>query len=145
MSSIICFWKYKYYLKDIANGVLYETPAFNSRQSRLHDATEIGETAYVVTYLDRHCYLVGRIIITEKYFNSPDYEYGEFGISGNPEESQYYDCGLIDVTEILRRLEFKTGRRIADSPRPLSMHLQTIRELTEYDVAQFESVISRTR
>jgi len=145
MSSIICLWKYNNYLKDVAGGVLDETPAFNSHQSRLHDATEIGDTAYVLTYINGHCYLVGRIKITEKYFNPPNYEYGQFGIRGDPEESQYYECGSIDVTEVLRRLEFKTGKRIADSPRPLSQHLQTIRELTEDDVALLESCIPGPR
>jgi hypothetical protein len=141
MSSILCLWKYKNYLKDTNEGVDEENPAYNSHQSRLHSATLLGDRAYVVTYVDGHCYLVERIIIAEKYPNEPGYKYGEFGISGNPPESQYYDFGSIDVTGILRGLSFKTGKRIGNSPRPLSLHLQTLRELTEDDVALLESCI----
>ena len=141
MSSIICLWKYKNYFKDKDEGVLEEDPSFNSHQSRLHSVTRLGERAYVVTYVDGSCYLVERITIAEKYPNEPSYEYGEFGVSGDPTQSQYYECGLIDVTRILRQLRFKTGKRIGDSPPPLSLHLQTIRELTEDDVALLESCI----
>ena len=141
MSSILCFWKYSNYLKDVAEGVLDETPAFNSHQSRLHSTTDLGENAYVVTYMDKRCYLVAKITIAEKYPNEPDYEYGEFGIEGDSIQSQYYECGDIDITDVLRRLYFKTGKRIGNSPHPISQHLQTIRELTEEDVALLESCI----
>jgi hypothetical protein len=141
MSSIVCLWKYPNYLADERAGYLREAPSFNSHQSRLHSATELGERAYLVTYLNGHCYLVGRITITQKYQNEPDYEYGEFGIRGIPPESQYFDFDLIDITNILRRLNFKTGKKIGNSPRPISMHLQTIRELTEDDVALLESAV----
>ncbi len=141
MSSILCLWKYKNYLKDKDEGTLEETPSFNSHQSRLHSATLLGERAYVVTYVSGRCYLVSRITIAEKYPNEPDYEYGEFGIQGDPMESHYYKFGSIDVTGILRKLSFKTGKRIGSSPRPISLHLQTIRELTADDVALLESCI----
>jgi hypothetical protein len=116
-------------------------PSFNSHQERLHSATEFGERAYLVTYKDSRCYLVGRIVINEKYTNVPNYEYGEFGISGGPPESQYYEFGLLDITRILRQLNFKTGKRIGNSPLPLSLHLQTIREITDDDVALIEPCI----
>jgi len=141
MSSIICLWKYNNYLKDKSDGILKEIPSFNSHQSRLHSVTQLGERAYVVTYVRSRCYLVGRITIAEKYPNTPDYEYGEFGIAGDPGQSRYYECGFIDVTGILRRLHFKTGKQIGNSPLPCSQHLQTIRELTEDDVALLESCI----
>ena len=126
-------------------GVLEETPCFNSHQSRLHSVTQLGERAYIVTYVNRRCYLVGRITIAKKYHNMPSYEYGEFGIRGDPGQSQYYECRSIDVTGILRQLRFKTGKQIGNSPRPCSQHLQTIRELTEDDVALLESCISGSR
>ena len=141
MSSILCLWKYKNYLKDRDRKLLEESPSFNSHQKRLHSATQFGERAYLVTYLDGQCYLVGRIIITKKYLNEPTYEYGEFGIIGNLPESQYFEFGLVDVTMVLRKLSFKTGKMIGTSPLPLSLHLQTIRELTEDDVALLESAI----
>ena len=141
MSSILCLWKYKNYLKDESEGLLDESPSFNSHQSRLHSATQLGERAYTVTYVDGRCYLVGRIIITNKYTNKPDYEYGEFGIRGTVPESQYFERDLIDVTAVLRQLRFKTGKMIGNSPLPLSLHLQTIRELTEDDVTLIESCI----
>ena len=141
MSSILCLWKYKNYLKDRDSKLLEESPSFNSHQNRLHSAIEFGERAYLVTYLEGQCYLVGRIIITEQYFNEPNYEYGEFGISGELPESQYFEFGLIDITMVLRQLRFKTSKIIGNSPLPLSLHLQTIRELTEDDVALLDSLI----
>ena len=141
MSSIICLWKYKNYLKDVKQGVLNETPAFNSRQNRIHDATIIGDIAYIITYVDGYCYLVGRISISEKYFNNPNYEYGEFGIMGDSQSSQYYECGSIDASEVLRRLNFKSGKGIGNSQQPLSQHLQTIRELNDDDIELLESLI----
>lgn len=141
MSSILCLWKYRNYVNDRHEGLLTGIPSFNSHQNRLHSVTSIGERAYVVTYFDGRCYLVGRIIIGEKYFNKPDYEYGEFGISGDS-NSRYYECGSIDVTKTLRQLHFKTGKRIGNSRLPLALHLQTIRELTEDDIELLESFIS---
>ncbi len=141
MSSILCLWKYRNYLKDVADGVLDESPAYNSRQKRLHSVTSYGERAYVVTYLDGRCYLVTRITITEKYTNDPSYEYGEFGISGDYPESTRYEPGEIDVTETLRRLRFKTGKMIGSSSYPISLYLQTIRELTAEDELLIDACI----
>ena len=141
MSSVLCLWKYPNYLIDKSQGLLTGNPAFNSHQSRLHSATQLGEKAFLVTYLDGRCYLVGRIVVKEKYFNEPDYEYGEFGIQGETPESSYYQFGSIDITDILRKLYFKSGKRIDKSKRPLSLHLQTIREVTDDDVALLDSCI----
>lgn len=141
MSSILCLYKFNNFIDESDNWALSNSPSYNSHQSRLHSVTNYGETAYIVTYIQGHCYLVGRIIITNKYFNNPDYEFGEFGVSGNRSQSQTYDSGLIDVTNILRQLTFKTGKCIGSSLQPISQHIQTIRELTEDDVALLESVI----
>ena len=69
MSSIMCLWKYKNYLQDKKEGALERSPRFNSRQSRLHSATQLGERAYIVTYGNRCCCLVGRITIAKKQYN----------------------------------------------------------------------------
>jgi len=144
MSSIICFWKYKNYLRDKAERAEEKFPHFNSKQSRIHSAAQLGEIAYLVTYLSGSCYLVGRITIAKKEYNPPSYKYGQFRIIGNPNASRYYDCGEIDITGILRQLQFRTGKRIGNSELPLSLHLQTIRELTEDDVALLESCIPKS-
>jgi hypothetical protein len=148
MSSILCLYKYENYKEeaDDASGDWWDDiPRYNSRQSRLHKVTEIGDRAYVVTYKDGCCYLVGRITISEKVPNLPSHPYGIFGIKGDPRHSQFYKFGSKDVTEVLRRLEFKTGKRIGSSMRPLSWHFRAIRELTEGDVALLESIIPGAR
>jgi hypothetical protein len=141
MSSIICFWKYKNYLEDGKQGILNKLPAFNSNQRRLHSATRNGDIAYLITYDDGFCYLVGRIVISRKRLNAPGYKYGQYRIEGDQQNSRYYSCGLIDLTNILRQLSFKSGKRIGNSQSPCSQHLQTIRELTDSDIALLESVI----
>jgi len=145
MSSIMCLWKYKNYLRDKKEGALEKPPRFNSRQSRLHSAIQLGERAYIVTYANKCCCLVGRITIAGKQYNPPNYKYGQFRIIGDPSESQYYEYGAKDITKVLRELQFKTGKQIGASIHPLSLHLQTIRELTEDDVELLESCISEPR
>ena len=145
MSSILCLWKYRIYIREKKEGLGYP-PEYNSKQSRLHSATLLGENAYIVTYLKKRCYLVAKITIAKQDTNEPSYEFGKFKIIGNhnPLESQYFH-NLIDVTEILRQLRFRTNKPIGNSPRPLSLHLQTIRELTEGDVVLFETAISKAK
>ena len=138
MSSILCLWKYRNYKREKKDGLNFP-PAYNSKQRRLRSATELGDNAYIVTYVSGRCYLLAKITIAERYHNEPDYEYGEFGIEGDSTQSQHYECGDIDITDVLRRLCFKTGKRIGSSPHPISLHLQTLRELTEDDVALIES------
>jgi hypothetical protein len=139
MSSILCLWKYPIYKRERREG-LGDIPEYNSKQSRLHSATQLGETGYIVTYLKNHCYLVAKIIIEKKEHNDPGNEFGEFKIKGNPPQSSYFD-DPIDITGIIRQLRFKTGKRIDNLLQPISLHLQTIRELTEDDEALLESCI----
>jgi len=139
MSSILCLWKYPIYIQEKKDGLSYN-PEFNSKQSRLHTAALIGENAYLVTYSKKRCYLVGKIVIVKKKLNQLGYKFGEFKIIGNPPESQYYNKP-IEITEVLRQLRFITGKRIGNTLLPLSLYLQTIRELTEDDVALIESYI----
>ncbi len=145
MPSIMCLWKYNNYLEDKKEGTLEKPPCFNSRQSRLHSATQLGKRAYLVTYTNGRCYLVGRITIAKQEYNPPNYKYGQFRIIGDPSESQYYEYGSVDITRVLRQLQFKTRKPIGTSLCPLSQHLQTIRELTENDVALLESCIPGPR
>ena len=145
MSNLICLWTYRNYLQDKKEGVLEKVPGFNSKQSRLHDATELGERAYLVTYRNEHCYLIGRISIAKKEYNPPTCKYGQFRIIGDPDESRYYKYGSINISEALRKLQFKTKNPIGPSKRPLSQHLQTIRELTDDDMALLETCIPRIR
>jgi hypothetical protein len=139
MSSILCLWKYPIYVQEKKEGLSYY-PEFNSKQIRLHSATTIGENAYLVTYSKKHCYIVGKITIAKKKPNQPGYKFGEFKIIGNVPQSQYFN-NPIEITKVLRQLHFKTGKRIGDTQLPLSLYLQTIRELTEDDVALIESHI----
>ena len=147
MSSILCYWKYRNYLYDIEQRHLARIPSFSSNQKRLHSVPDIGEKAYLVTYDERRCYLVGKIKIASKRFNPPKrmYMYGRYRIVGIPEESSFYHYGNIDVTDqvvafITRNLRSDKDKS-AILPHPIPQYLQTIRELTESDAMSLENRI----
>jgi hypothetical protein len=141
MSSILCYWKYGNYLYDIEQGHLARIPSYNSNQRRLHSVPDIGEKAYLVTYNERRCYLVGKIKIASKRFNPPKrmYMYGRYRIVGIP------DYGSIDVTDqvvaFIKRNLRSDKAKSARLPHPIPQYLQTIRELTESDAMSLENRI----
>lgn len=144
MSSILCLWKYSNYQNDLKNNSIETIPAFNSKQSRLHSIPQIGERAYIVTYNLKRCYLIGRITIGKKGFNPPGYPYGKYKIIGDSTDSKWYKYGLIDITNLIHKLNFNSGGKIPlNAPYPIAVYLQTFRELTAKDVYLLESSIPR--
>jgi len=145
MSSILCYWTYSNYLYDVEQGHIAEIPSFNSNQSRLHSVPNIGEKAYIVTYNEGQCYLVGKITIAKKEFNQSNYRYGRYKIVGNPAESAYYEYRKFNVTNFLvefikRNLNNKDVP--SELPHPIPQYLQTIRELTEQDATALDAIVS---
>lgn len=149
MSSILCYWKYRNYLYDIEQGHLTKTPSFNSNQQRLHSVPDIGEKVYLVTYNERRCYLVGKIKIARKRFNPPNHMYGRYNIVGSPDESSFYDYGIIDVTDeivaFIRRNLHSDSDKSTELTQPIPQYIQTIRELTESDAMSLDNRIDAVK
>jgi hypothetical protein len=131
--AILIYWKYENYVGDTARGFPY---AFNSKQSRLHEATEIGEDVFVVSGIRRESgleiYLVGYLIISDKKLNPPDCKYGRFRIVADQSKSRYFSIDDEALTPVLFRL---TSIRQFDDDKidKYAQSLQTLRKLNDQD------------
>lgn len=132
--NLLAYWKYNNYEKNTRDGRFF---SFNSNQERLHTAIELGERLWLVTGQHQkglsQYKLVANLLIEEKSFNSPDYEYGKYRLIANKSNSFYYLVDGPDVSELLLQLKFETGNQIA-SKAVIGQSLQTIRALIKSDV-----------
>ena len=137
--AVLARWKWENYSTDIVLGrpLPYH---FNSDQPGLHASLIKGDTLWV--FGDRPAppgkkswVLLARLHVQEKKTNrpgDPGYKYGKHGILGDRERSAYFDPSGPDVTDVLMRLQFKSGKRI-QTPRLIGNACQALRPLTAAD------------
>ncbi len=132
--DLLAYWRWDNYVRDLDEGAGFN---FNSNQSRLHSAIELGETLWLVTghrQLGGIRYpLVARLVIRAKTYNEPGYKYGKFRVWGDVKSSSYYSSDGPDSGDLLLNLEFHPHRSISARER-ISQSLQTMRSLSSGDI-----------
>lgn len=133
MTDLLAYWRWDNYVQDLDEGAGFN---FNSNQSRLHSAIEIGERLWLVSgrrgaggiqYL-----LVACLRVAAKTLNSPEYKYGKYRLWADIKHSAYYSADQADASDILLRLEFQPRSPIQHK-QVVGQSLQTIRSLTLTD------------
>jgi len=128
--AILIYWKYEKYVNSIEKGF---PCAFNSKQARLHTATEIGEDIFVVSGVRKESgleiYLVAHLIICDKTL-SPNHKYGSYRILADQAKSKYFTIDkeapvLFMLTSIKQFDEHHIGK--------YAQSFQTLRKLNGHD------------
>lgn len=131
--DLLAYWRWDNYVQDLDEGAGFN---FNSNQSRLHSAIELGERLWLVTGRrmsgGMRYILVASLQIVAKTHNSPDYKYGKFRLWADIKRSAYYSADGPDVKDLLLRLHFSPHNPIAPTTVP-AQSLQTMRSLTAED------------
>lgn len=131
--DLLAYWRYDNYLRDLDKGAGFH---FNSNQSRLHTAIDVGERLWLFTRVvnvGRSEYrLLARLNVVAKTINAPDYQYGPYRVWGDTASSRYFKVtqdSKDDVFELFRLLDFD-GPSLANKDRTsLAQACQTIRSL----------------
>jgi len=139
----LMIWKYSNYLSDINAGAGFH---FNSNQSRLHTALNIGDSLWLVTRVVvggvNQYRLAARLVVRSKTINAPNYKYGSYRVWGDVNKSSYFrieETSEADVYELLRLLEMETGS-LADKSRVNLFHgMQTMRSISPKSSRLLES------
>lgn len=137
--DLLAYWRWDIYLRDLDEGAGFH---FNSRQSRLHSATEVGERLWLFTGMPAEggtrYLLVACLHIAAKTENPPDYKYGRYRIWGDIKCSSYYAAANgPDASQLLRRLEFTTQQPIRGDN--IGQALQTMRGMTVEDAGLLDT------
>lgn len=143
----IAIWNYSNYRNDLDAGAGFH---FNSNQSRLHTALNIGDSLWLVTRIvanGRNEYrLAARLVIRAKTINAPSYKYGSYRVWGDVETSSYYridESSEQDVFELLRLLPMESGS-LADRTRSnLFQAMQTLRCIPAKSSQLLESFVAQ--
>ncbi len=139
----IAIWNYSNYRKDLDEGAGYH---FNSNQSRLHSALNIGDSIWLVTRVvvrGRNEYrLAARLIIRAKTINSPSYKYGTYRVWGDVTVSSYFHIEKTsehDVFELLKLLEMESGTLVGKNRSNIFQSMQTVRNISRKSSNLLES------
>ena len=134
MATLI-YWKYSNYTAGFGSGFSY---SFNSRQERLHSATEIGEDLFMITFNpeDREVHLLGHLVIKRKMLNPPDYKYGCYRVEGDRDRSTYFDPEAQPLTPLLNEM---SGIKSCDEASKYGQAFQTMRKLNDHDASLIEA------
>ena len=130
--AILIYWKYEHYVEGIAKGFPH---AFNSKQSRLHTATKIGDDVFVVSGVRKESgleiYLVAHLIISDKML-SPNHKYGRYRIVADQSKSKYFTIDKEALTPLLFMLTSikQFGEHRIDK---YAQSFQTLRKLNGHD------------
>lgn len=131
--DLLAYWRWDNYARDLDEGAGFH---FNSNQSRLHTAINVGERLWLVS--GRHSevgiqyVLVACLQVAAKTLNAPDYKYGKYRLWADIARSAYYSALGPDATKLLLRLEFSPRSSIV-SKSVVGQSLQTMRSLTQDD------------
>ena len=143
----IAIWNYWNYRKDLDVGAGFH---FNSNQSRLHSALNVGDSLWLVTRAvvnGRNEYrLAARLIIRAKTINAPDYKYGSYRVWGDLKTSSYFqinESSEQDIYELLRLLEMDSGSLATRSRSNLFQSMQTMRSIPAKSSRMLESFASQ--
>jgi hypothetical protein len=130
--AILIYWKYEKFVNSIGKGFPW---AFNSKQARLHTATEIGEDVFVVSGVRKasglEIYLLAHLIVSDKT-HSPNHKYGRFRILADRSKSKYFSIDKEALTPVLLMLTSikQFGERHIDK---YAQSFQTLRKLDGHD------------
>ena len=142
MADLLAYWRYDNYKRDLEEGAGFN---FNSRQPRLHSAISLGDSLWLITgrreagRSGKAYYVVARLVVRSKTINPPGYKYGDFRIWGDLDQSQYFQVGTLEASELLRGLAFSTNQPIGDATTELAQSFQTIRSLAPGDSRLLEA------
>lgn len=131
--DLLAYWRHDNYRQDIDWGAGFH---FNSRQSRLHTAINIGERLWLFTRVvingQSQYRLLAKLLIRAKTINAPSYKYGPYRVWGDLEKSTYYRLksdNKDDLFELLRLLPLGTGTLAKKDRNSLAQACQTIRAI----------------
>lgn len=133
--DLLAYWRYNNYKRDLDEGAGFH---FNSKQSRLHTAINIGESLWLFTRVVgrpglSESRILARLVIRSKTFNPPSYKYGPFRVWGDIQRSQYFKVTpdpTHDAFELARLLPLHSGTLKNCSRSSIGQAVQTIRGLT---------------
>ncbi len=133
------YWVYDNFLKDIHSGATFH---YNSNQPRFHENIEIGESLWLVSGIrvkgKMEYHLAARFVIRAKTHNPPGYKYGRFRLWADPQASDYYVIGEMEMTNLLLSLEFVPKKPIQEAGVTIAQSLQAFRYLSSKDVVLLE-------
>jgi len=132
--DLMAYWRWDIYARDLDEGASFH---FNSRQSRLHSAIDLGERLWLVTGKPTEggtqYQVIACLQVAAKTENVAAYKYGRYRVWADVKHSAYFSANGPDASELLRRLEFATQQPIAGNN--IGQALQTMRSLTANDSA----------
>ena len=130
---LLAYWRLDNYLRDLDEGAGFN---FNSRQPRLHQEIEPGESLWLFTGLKsppRYA-VVARLVIRAKTTNPPGYRYGDYRVWGDLRGSRYFKLRPgnpgDDAFDVLRGLPLVSGSFAGCTRTTLPQACQTIRGIT---------------
>lgn len=134
--DLLAYWKFNNYVRDLDEGAGFN---FNSKQSRLHSAIQVGETLWLFTRVVPKSGLAqfriaASLVVRSKTINPPSYKYGPYRIWGDLRLSAYYRIGTDsehDAFGVLKDLPLDSGS-LGNCDRTTLLHAcQTIRAVTK--------------
>ena len=144
---LLAYWRLDNYLRDLDEGAGFN---FNSKQSRLHSAIESGESLWLFTSLKNppRLFLVARLVVRSKTVNAPGYQYGDYRIWGDFNQSRYFrvrpEEAIEEAFDCLRSLQIESGSLAGTTQQNFPQFCQTMRGVTEAghnDLLQFTANI----
>lgn len=136
MPDFLMYWKY--FWRDEADDPDSFNDNWHTQNEHFFNKVEQGDSLWVVISGGRHYpaewRLLQRIIVQEKF---ADYDLDRpYGITGNVEQGQKFDIATqSDLTPVLHRLEFVSGKKITATGKAIGNTLQAIRPLAKSDSA----------
>jgi len=133
----------KNYWKDLEKDSNCIDEIWHTGQKPFFDKVEQGDSLWVVVTDGSHhpaeCEwrLLQRMVVQEKSVDYRDeYHDRPYRTDGDYEKGQRFDVeAQFDLTPLLHKLDFKSGRRITDTGKKIGNSLQKIRPLSESDSA----------
>lgn len=134
MSNYLLYWKY--FWEDIADNPSAFNELWHTRQEGFWNKVKSGDSLWVVisggSQFPDEWRLLQRIVVQEKFTNF-SFE-RPYGIIGNEKTGQHYDVSTqFDLTPLLHKLEFLSGKKITANGRAIGNAIQAIRPLSEND------------
>jgi hypothetical protein len=129
---LLAYWRWDNYVRDRDEGAGFN---FNSKQSRLHSAIDVGETLWLFTALKApRSFLAAKLVVRSKTLNAPGYRYGKYRVWGDLARSRYFhvcpDVPQDEAFELLRGLPLLSGSLAKATRATLPQARQTIRGVT---------------
>lgn len=131
--DLLAYWRFDNYCRDLDEGAGFH---FNSNQSRLHTAINIGERLWLFTRIviggESQYRLLAKLVIRSKTINPANYKYGPYRVWGDLKKSVYYrvtQSDKDDIFDLLRLLPFDSGTLGNKDRVNIAQACQTIRAI----------------